>query len=87
MNLRDLCACSVCGRIVPRYYLSAGRCDDCHWDTYIPPDYPAGERYRPDRYWGHLNATARPPLGVEFLDRPGPGVAQTLQARRYRPVL
>ena len=62
--------CVGCHTPVPRYYLTIqGICEDCKWMTWIPRGYAKRERYKPDPLWGHPNATRRPPLGVEFLDR------------------
>jgi len=61
--------CSACGTAVPAYYLSRGLCDDCKWDTWIPRGYAAREKYAYSETWRHYNATRRPSLGVDFLDR------------------
>ncbi|NLF30823.1 MAG: hypothetical protein GX591_08045 [Planctomycetes bacterium] len=62
--------CICCHTPVPRYYLTiVGLCDDCKWTTWIPRGYARRERYSLDPFSGHPNATHRPPLGAEFLDR------------------
>ena len=43
------------------------------------------ERYAMDIVWAHLNATLRPPLGVEFLDNPGPALSLNLPMCKRKP--
>jgi hypothetical protein len=61
--------CRVCGGTFDPYYISAGLCDGCKWDTYIPKGYMAREKYEHDPAWGHTNRTVRASLGVGFLDK------------------
>ena len=77
--------CRTCNRAFPLYYLSAGRCDACHWDCYVPPGHERRERYRFDPGWGHDNATRRPPLEVDFLDSPVPRVSTTMLRNSHKP--
>ena len=60
--------CKRCGETIPAYYCSRGLCDDCKWDTWIPPGHQRREEYKFDPAWGHANATRRPRLGTDFLD-------------------
>ena len=80
-----LCKCKVCGATVPAYYRTQAMCDDCKWDTWIPPGYQANEAYMPDPVWDHWNATRRPALGVEFLDRSGPALSLRLPMCSFKP--
>jgi len=77
--------CIKCGAPVPAYYVSQGFCDDCKWDTWIPRGHEVREGYAMDVVWGHLNATRRPPLGVEFLDRAGPALSVRLPMCERKP--
>jgi len=67
--------------------LTRGYCDGCKWDTWIPPGFGVREEYRRDPAWGHLNATRRPPLGVEFLDRAIAPLTDMLAMCKRRPRL
>ncbi len=38
--------CPICSEPCPEHLMDrAGRCEACHWDTYVPQGYEAGERY------------------------------------------
>lgn len=69
----------------PFYFHGDGLCDGCHWDTYIPRGYVIAERYSIDPVWGHRNATQRPPLNVEFLDREGLKICRALLLIKNKP--
>lgn len=69
----------------PLYVGPGGLCYGCWLDTYIPFGHEGREKYEYDSVWGHLNATCRPPLGVEFLDAKGSKVCEILRATRQRP--
>jgi len=75
-----MAVCRVCAKRFPGYYVnSSGLCDDCTWDTWIPKGYQKREMYAYDSFWGHSNATCRPPLGVEFLDVSAPRASAVLR--------
>ena len=77
--------CTACGAEVPAYYLSAGLCDSCKWDTWIPRGHEAREEYVYSEVWGHSNATVAPPTGVEFLDRKPKALNELLPMCRRNP--
>ena len=71
-------ACTRCQAVAPAYYITRGLCDDCKWNTWIPDGYTDREEYELVPEWDHLNATRRPPLGAEFLDRRHMTISQVL---------
>ena len=75
--------CASCRQEYPAYYLAGGLCDGCRWDTWIPGDYSARERYEYDPAWGHANRTRRPATGIDFLDS-GPSVFDALRMANYK---
>ncbi|NQU76619.1 MAG: hypothetical protein HQ546_09940 [Planctomycetes bacterium] len=79
--------CKSCGTFVPAHYTTRGLCDECKWNTWIPPGYQKREEYEMDVIWGHVNATQRPPLGVEFLDRRGPLLSELLPMCKCAPIV
>ena len=69
----------------PFYFHANGLCDGCHWDDYIPRGYMEAEAYVLDPVWQHRNATCRPPLHVDLLDRHGLKICDALLSARRKP--
>ena len=75
--------CRICGKLFPAMYLSAGRCDGCKWDAYIPAGYEDREKYHYDPALCQVNAMENPPLGVPFLDCHTPTIEEIfLQSKK-----